>query len=128
MFFMSAMSDLSCLSYSRPHRHAPELFAAGDARFEELVCQIIVVAEQAGVLMAERDDDGARQGGQIDHEARVEFFLRIPKDVGQDEAAFRVGVEHFDGLAGVAAHSRRRGAGRWRRGMFSEPGRPDPRR
>src|SRR3546814_16032612 len=68
-------------------------------RSGELLRQPVVVAEQAGVLVAEGDDDGAGQRRQVDDQLRLEVLLGVPQRVAQHEAAFRVGVEHLDGLA-----------------------------
>ena len=51
------------------------------------------------MVLAERDDDGAGQGREVDHEFRLEPLLRVPERVGEDEAALGVGVDDLDGLA-----------------------------
>ena len=61
--------------------------------------KFVVVAEQPGMLGAERDQDRARQRREIDHEFRLEARLRVPERIGQHEAAFGIGVQDFDGLA-----------------------------
>src|SRR3546814_10243376 len=80
-------------------RQAPQRLANRLAGGSELRRQLVVVAEQAGVLVTERDDDGAGQRCQIDDQARLEVLLRVPQRIAQHEAAFRIGVQHFDGLA-----------------------------
>ena len=49
--------------------------------------------------MAQRDDAGAGERGDVDHALRLEA-LGVGQRVAQDQAAFGVGVEDFDGLAG----------------------------
>src|SRR3546814_5274666 len=52
---------------------------------------------------------------QIDDQARLEVLLRVPQRIAQHEAAFRIGVQHFDGLARHRGHHvarALRGAGR----------------
>ena len=61
--------------------------------------ELVVVDEEAGVLLAERDDDGAGERRQVDDEARLEALLRVPEHVGQHEPPLGVGVEDLDGLA-----------------------------
>ena len=41
---------------------------------------------------------------QIDDEFRLELALRVGERVGEHEAAFGVGVQHLDGLAGHGFH------------------------
>ena len=67
---------------------------------EELLGEFVAVRKQAAVVIAERDDDGAGQGGQVDHEARLEAVLTVPNRIRQDEPALSVGVDDLDGLAG----------------------------
>src|SRR3546814_17997155 len=74
---------------------APQRLANRLAGGSELRRQLVVVAEQAGVLVTERDDDGAGQRCQIDDQARLEVLLRVPQRIAQHEAAFRIGVQHF---------------------------------
>ena len=61
--------------------------------------QFVIVGEQAGMLLAERDHDGAGQRREVDHELRLEAVVAVPERIGQHEAAFGVGVEDLDGLA-----------------------------
>ena len=84
----------------RRQRHAPQGLAGGLRGGQQIVGQLVVVAEQAGQILAQRDDDRAGEGGQVDDEFRLEAILAVPDGVGQDEAAFGVGVDHLDGLAG----------------------------
>ena len=50
-------------------------------------------------MVAERDDDGAGQGREVDHQPRLEAVLAIPQRIGQHEPAFGIGVQHLDRLA-----------------------------
>ena len=54
--------------------------------------------------MAERDDDGARQGREFDHGLRLELLLRVPHGVAQDQSPLGVGVDDLDGLARHRLH------------------------
>ena len=65
---------------------------------QQLVGQVVVLAHQAGGLVAEGDHAGTGQGGDVDKRGRLEA-LRVGQCVAQDQAAFGVGVAHFDGLA-----------------------------
>jgi hypothetical protein len=48
--------------------------------------------------MAERDDAGAGEGGDVDHGVRLEA-RGVGQGIAENQAAFGVGVEDFDGLA-----------------------------
>src|SRR3546814_9644068 len=48
-------------------RHAPKRLARRLAGGEQAVRQRVVVGEQAGMELAEGDDDGTGQGGEVDH-------------------------------------------------------------
>ena len=85
-------------------RHPPGALALGRGGGEEGVGQRVVVGEDPGHLVAERDDDRAGQRGEIDHAARLEALLRVPEHVGQHEPALGVGVDHLDGVALHRAH------------------------
>ena len=50
-------------------------------------------------MLAEGDDDGAGECGGI-HQVGGAELLGVVNGVGEDQAAFGVGVEHFDGFAG----------------------------
>jgi hypothetical protein len=51
------------------------------------------------MMVAERNHDRPRQRGQVDNGFRLEMLLRIPKHVGQHEAAFGIGILDLDRLA-----------------------------
>jgi hypothetical protein len=80
----------------------------------------VVVGEQAGGDVAQGDDAGAGEGGDVDHGDGVEA-LGVGERVAQDQAAFGVGVEDLDGLAGHGGDdvagldgASRRACSRWR--------------
>ena len=50
--------------------------------------------------MPERDDDGAGQRREIDHELGLEALVHVMQHVGEHEPALGVGVDDLDGLAG----------------------------
>src|SRR3546814_8025175 len=61
-------------------RQAPQRLANRLAGGSELRRQLVVVAEQAGVLVTERDDDGAGQRCQIrseEHTSELQSLMRI---------------------------------------------------
>ncbi len=57
-----------------------------------------MLAHQAGGLVAQGDHAGTGQGGDIDQRRRFEA-LRVGQRIAQDQAAFGVGVAHFNGFA-----------------------------
>jgi hypothetical protein len=79
-------------------RHAPgrvqRLFTGG----QQLRSQRVVGAEQARAVVAQGDDAGTGERGDVHHHGRLEA-LGIGQRIAQDEAAFGVGVEDLDGLA-----------------------------
>ena len=58
----------------------------------------VVGREQAAVVMAERDHEGAGERGDVDDGRGLEA-LGVGQRIAQDQAAFGVGVEDLDGLA-----------------------------
>src|SRR5229473_1568794 len=79
--------------------HLPHFFANSFRTSEKLVREGLVGAENADVNVGEGHDDGAGESGGVD-EMRGAELLGVVNAVGENEAAFRVGVENFDGLAG----------------------------
>src|SRR3546814_6301016 len=61
------------------------LLAGRHAGLRKARRQFVVMAEQAGMLMAERHEDRARQCGQIDHEARLEAVIAVPQRIAEYE-------------------------------------------
>src|ERR1700722_2031532 len=80
-------------------RHPPDLLAGGDARLNEARRQFVIVGKEAGVLLAKRDQNGAGQRRQIDHESVLVFILDVPEHVGQTQPALVVGIDDLDRLA-----------------------------
>src|SRR6185437_1309527 len=56
------------LAERQPPDRLVERLASGD----ELLGERVVIGEAPGILVAERDDDGAGQRREVDHEARLE--------------------------------------------------------
>ena len=69
------------------------------ARCQQFPGEFVFIAEQAAGDMAQRDDAGAGERGDVNYGIGIEF-RRVSERVAQDEAAFGVGVENLDGLAG----------------------------
>src|SRR5690554_757334 len=81
-----------------PERQAPGAVTGALARGQQFVGQFVVVGQQAGGVVAQGDDAGAGEGGQVDYGGRVEF-LDVGEGIAQHQAAFGVGVEDFNGHA-----------------------------
>src|SRR5450755_1951994 len=81
------------------HGHLPHLFAGGFGGGEKLVGEGLVGAEDADIDVGEGDDDGTGEGGGVDEDGGAEL-LGEGDAVCEDEAAFGVSVEDFDGFAG----------------------------
>ena len=76
----------------------PEFVAAFARGGQEPVGQFLIVGHQAAGNVAEGDDARAGEGGGVDEGGG--FELRgVGEGVAEDEAAFGVGVEDFDGGA-----------------------------
>ena len=67
-------------------------------RLHELFGEVVIVGEDADVVIAEGHDDGAGEGGGVDQVGGSEL-AGVAETVGQDEAAFGVGVDDLDGFA-----------------------------
>ena len=80
---------------------APELFAGGGQSSLELADGLVVVGERAAVEHAESDDAGAGEGCRVDEVGCAEL-AGVGESVGENQAAFGVGVDDVDGLAGLA--------------------------
>src|SRR3546814_12429662 len=66
-------------------RHAPKRLVDRLAGGDQPVGQGVVIAEQPGAELAERDDDGSGQRRQIDHEPGLEAVLGVPQRVGEQQ-------------------------------------------
>ena len=69
--------------------------------------------------MSERDDARAGQGGQIDHAAGLVLANGVGERIGQDQAAFGVGIVDLDGLAVARADDVARPLGMSSRRVFT---------
>jgi len=69
------------------------------AGVEQFAGESVVVGEQPGRHMAERDHAGAGERGDIHHAVWIET-LDVGQGVAEDQAALGVGVEDFHGLPG----------------------------
>src|SRR5690348_6675914 len=64
-------------------RQTPDRLADRLAGGDQTLSELVIVGEEAGILVAERDDDGAGQGREIDHRFRLEAVLAIPEHIGE---------------------------------------------
>src|ERR1700722_16799534 len=79
--------------------HGPHLFAGGFGAFEEVVEIFARCAECADVNVGERDANRTGESCGVNQLGGAEF-ARVKHAVGENHAAFGVGVDHFDGFAG----------------------------
>ena len=82
---------------------------------------VVVVGEQPACDVAERDDAGAGERGDVDHGRGLEA-LGVGERVAQDQPAFGVGVEDLDGLARTCVVTMSPGLVARPPGMFSQAG------
>ena len=116
--------DVGGVAVDRPvvgvvERQAPQFLANRLAGGGQPLGQLVVVGEEPGMLVAERDDDRAGQGRQIDHQRRLEAVLAVPQRVGEHEPALGVGVQHLDRLARTSSVTMSPGRCAEPDGMFS---------
>src|SRR5260370_39564569 len=78
--------------------HLPHFFAGGFGAGEELVGEGLVRAEEADVDVGESNHDSAGERSGVD-EVRGAELLGIVDAVGEDEPAFGIRVEDFDGFS-----------------------------
>src|SRR6056297_3548319 len=80
-----------------PQRKLPQAFATALSGFKEFIDQFVIVTENRRRLIAEGDDAGAGQGGQIDdHPGFVARY--IGQGISKDEASFGIGIEYLNCL------------------------------
>ena len=96
---MSAMLERMTLFVFIVERHAPHFFAGFGQRLAEAVVHLVVVGEDAGIDVAQRDHDRAGERGGVDQMSAAEL-ARVEETVGQNQAAFGVGVDDLDRFAG----------------------------
>ena len=77
----------------------PDLLPRRQTGLLQLLGKGIGVGEQPRIIMAERNEDGAGQGRDVDHGLRRELLAAIPECVGKNETAFGVGRNDLDGFA-----------------------------
>ena len=80
-------------------RHAPHFFARLLVGVGEAVVHLVVAGEDSGIHVAERNHDGSGEGGGIDQMGAAEL-AGVAESVGENEAAFGIGVDDLDRLAG----------------------------
>src|ERR1022692_2506584 len=80
-------------------RHVPHFFALRAGRQHNALAQRIVVGEQAHVDVPKRHYDGSGERSRI-HQMRAAQLLRIAEGIRQNQAPFRIGVDHLNGFAG----------------------------
>jgi len=77
------------------HIFSPEALALA----RSLVCPGLVRTKDADVDVCQRNDDGTGEGRRVNDMGHAEL-LGVVDSIGQDEPAFGVGVQDFNGLAG----------------------------
>ena len=98
LFFMSAKVGVDVAAVALVQRERPDEVAAALARCGDPVAPFVVVREEAGVEVAERELHRAGQRREVD-DVRRSLAPRVPERVGEHEPAFRVGVRDLDRLA-----------------------------
>ncbi len=78
--------------------HVPHVFALGFGAGHDLCEHFVIVGEGTDVDVAEGNDDGSGEGGGVDDVGDTET-ASVFNGVDEDEAAFGVGVENFNGFA-----------------------------
>ena len=61
--------------------------------------ELVIVGEDAGVELPEAVGTGAGEGGEVQYKTGFEGVFGIIQTIGEDEAAFGVGVLYFYGEA-----------------------------
>src|SRR5208282_1506224 len=87
------------LVVSRAEGHAPDLLARRLASGGEPFGKFVVVGEEPGNLMPERNHDGAGQRGEVDDRPRGMCLLSVPERVGQHEPSLGVRIDNLDRLS-----------------------------
>ena len=85
------------------NRHGPQWFVNTLSGCHQRRCQRFIIAEDASAVMAKRGDDAARQRRQVNHRARAKAPRGIGQRIGQDQPAFRIGIQNLDCLAAMGA-------------------------
>ena len=83
----------------RRQRHTPSAFAFGLRRSDKVLRQFVIIGKYTGHFMAQTDDDRAGQCCQVDHATGRKTFLRVPKNIGQNQTPFSIRVDDFDRVA-----------------------------
>src|SRR5437870_5424515 len=77
--------------------HLPHLFSARFRPRKELVGKRLIRTEDADVYVGQRYDDGSGERRSVDQVRAAEPF-GVLDAISQNEPAFCVSVQHFDGL------------------------------
>ena len=99
VFLMSAMLLLMSSWYSTSTGSRHIFSPARCERAAEALPHGVVVGEDAGVDVTERDHAGAGEGGGV-HQVGGAELAGVVEAVGEHQAAFGVGVDDLDGFAG----------------------------
>ena len=81
-----------------PKRHAPQRFAARLTGVDEGLGQAITAGPQSGDFLAQGNQAGSGEGGQIHHHIGFEL-AGVHQGIRQGEAPFGIGVVDLDGFA-----------------------------
>src|SRR5665811_150977 len=80
-----------------PQRQLPYPVVSLFACCQQLLGELVLIAEHAAGDMTQGDDARAGERGDVDYGVGIEL-LRVGERVAQDQAAFGIGVEDLDGL------------------------------
>ena len=71
---------------------------SGVTGINQFSAKLVIVGEDTSGDMTQRDNHRAGERGSVHHTSRLEAFC-IGEGITQDQSAFCVGIEDFNGLA-----------------------------
>ncbi len=91
----------SCSAYSSVSGSCQPRVAGARTSGDQFLRERIVVAHDAGEVVAQRNHAGAGEGGDVHDGCRV-VAARVVQRIAENEPAFRIRIQDLDGLAGGA--------------------------
>ncbi len=95
---MSAIFEFDQRGIRRPERHPPDRIGDAGGMAGEIGGERVVAGVDGHDVGTERDAGGAGEGGEIDDEVG-RLLAGEGERIGEDEAAFGIGVADLDGQA-----------------------------